>query len=334
MRVMQEPMLRKFWYCVMPVGALDDGPKPFVLLGEKIALWKDAEGRPRAIKDRCLHRTAKLSGGTVEDGHIVCPYHGWTFDGSGLCVKVPQEPENKPKPFGLPVYRCVERYGYVWVALEEPLIDIPDLPETRDPGYRQIHEFVEEWACAPLRLMENSFDGAHIAFVHKNTFGDPNPIPAENTIEDRPDGFVCHNIVPVKNPVHMREALRTDAPTTVRHTANQFVLPFLRFGRIRYPNGLVNILCTAATPIDEKRTQRIQFVLRNDTDAEVPREKVIAFDREVGDEDMRVVESTDEDVPLDASEGVEVSMPVDQPGILMRKKLREVMRHARLAEAS
>ena len=65
MRVTQEPVLRKLWYCIMPIGDLDDGPKPFRLLGEKIALWKDKDGVPHAVKDRCLHRSAMLSAGTV-----------------------------------------------------------------------------------------------------------------------------------------------------------------------------------------------------------------------------------------------------------------------------
>jgi phenylpropionate dioxygenase-like ring-hydroxylating dioxygenase large terminal subunit len=335
MLVTREPALRKFWYCILPMSGLDNGPKPFVLLGEKIALWKDAEGKPRAVKDRCPHRTAKLSGGWVDEGNIVCPYHGWTFDGAGQCVRVPQEPINAPKPFGVTPYRCEERYGYAWVALEEPLFGIPEIPEIHEPGYRKIDEFVETWTTAPLRIVENSFDGAHIAFVHRNTFGNiSNPVPSENHLTDTPDGFICSNVTPVKNPERMRDALLTKEETTTRRTHNQFMLPFSRVGRIHYPNGLVNMLCTWVTPIDDKLTQRIQFVLRNDTEADVPAAKVIAFDREVGDEDKAVVESTEEDVPLDVSEGVELSMPVDQPGLWMRKKLRAILRPARVDDAA
>ena len=49
---------------------------------------------------------------------------------------------------------------------------IPDIPEEGARGYRRIHQFHEVWRTAALRLMENSFDNAHFAFVHKNTFGD------------------------------------------------------------------------------------------------------------------------------------------------------------------
>ncbi len=51
-------------------------------------------------------------------------------------------------------------------------IDIPDLPQERDPAFRRIHQFDELWKCSALRMMENSFDNSHFSFVHKGTFGD------------------------------------------------------------------------------------------------------------------------------------------------------------------
>src|SRR3546814_2173105 len=70
-----------------------------------------------------------------------------------------------------PAYRCQSRYGYAWVALDEPLADLFEIPEDSDPAFRRIDQFYEEWACAPIRMMENSFDNAHFSFVHKATFG-------------------------------------------------------------------------------------------------------------------------------------------------------------------
>ena len=329
MLVTKEPGLREFWYCIAPMSALSAGPLAFTLLGQKIALWLDAQGRPRAVKDRCPHRTAQLSGGWVDEGRIVCPYHGWTFDGEGVCVRVPQEVRDAPKPFGVAAYACEERYGHAFVALEPPRYPVPDIPEAGLPGYRRIDEFRQTWTTAPLRIVENSFDMSHIAFVHRNTFGDiSNPIPPKETFIDTEDGFIVRNVVPVVNPDRMREALLTQEAKTERRTDNQFHLPFSRVGRINYPNGLINILCTFVTPIDDRLTQRLQFVLRNDTEADVSAEKVIAFDVEVGEEDRRVVETTDEDVPLDASEGVEFSMASDLPGLKMRRRLREALRPA------
>ena len=99
MLVTQQPVLRRFWYALMPVSALADGPKPFTLLGERIVLFMGKEG-PVALADRCCHRTAQLSKGWVEDGVIVCGYHGWRYDQSGACVCIPQQADNAPIPAG------------------------------------------------------------------------------------------------------------------------------------------------------------------------------------------------------------------------------------------
>ena len=74
----------------MPVSHLAEGPKPFRLMNEDIVLFLDADGEPAALRDRCCHRTAKLSKGWMDDGTIVCGYHGWTYDRDGKVVRIPQ----------------------------------------------------------------------------------------------------------------------------------------------------------------------------------------------------------------------------------------------------
>jgi len=164
MIVTRQPVLKRFWYPVMPLTALADAPVPFVLLGEKLVLWKTKDG-VACLKDRCCHRTAKLSLGYLEDGNVVCGYHGWTFDGAGECVRIPQQPDQPiPKKARVDAYKTEVKYGYVWVALDEPLTGIPDFLEAGLPGFRQVHQFYETWDIGALRLMENSFDSAHVAF--------------------------------------------------------------------------------------------------------------------------------------------------------------------------
>src|SRR6478609_2040495 len=83
MLVTQQPVLRRFWYAVMPMTKLEAGPQPFTLLGEDIVLWKKADGTPAAVRDRCCHRTAKLSKGFVEGDNLVCGHPGGR-QGAGL----------------------------------------------------------------------------------------------------------------------------------------------------------------------------------------------------------------------------------------------------------
>lgn len=326
MLVCEQPVLRRFWYPVMPLAHLADGPKPFRLLGEDIVLWL-ADGTPVALADRCCHRTAKLSLGICERNRLICGYHGWEYDPTGRVVRLPQAgaDEDRPTRMTVPWFRAAARYGYAWVALDEPVAELPEFEEPSEGGFRQIDQFYEVWHCAGLRVMENSFDNAHFSFVHRKSFGDQgHPVPAKLEIEDKADGFLMLSSVPVRNPEMQRHLLHMDSDRTVRHMRARWYMPFLRKLRINYPNGMVHSIVTAATPIDDRSSQIVQFCFRNDTEAEAKAADVIAFDRQVTLEDQAILESTDHDVPLDQM-GVELNMASDRPGVLMRRMLRDLL---------
>ncbi len=326
MLVTRQKILRRFWYPVVPTDRLTTTPLPFTLLGTDIVLFRDAAGGASALVDRCCHRTARLSKGWLDAGHIVCPYHGWTYAADGRCVRIPQRPGGDPgKGIAVEAFRCTERYGVVWVALEEPLTPIPDWPEETTPGYRRIDQFYEPWSCAGLRLMENSFDNAHIHFVHRSTFGDiNNPDPPQPAIERLDHGFVARSDVPVYNNELQKKNLRDDSAVTVRHMTAHWYMPFLRRLHIRYPSGLDHIIITAATPIADGLSQIVQFCFRNDREEQASAADIIAFDRRVTAEDKEVLEGTDFDVPLDMHSGIERHMASDQPGLLMRRMLLDL----------
>jgi phenylpropionate dioxygenase-like ring-hydroxylating dioxygenase large terminal subunit len=169
--------------------------------------------------------------------------------------------------------------------------------------------------------MENSFDNAHFAFVHRASFGDQgHPEPAKLEIEEYDDGFLMITEVPVRNPEIQKKVLNMESDTTVRHMRGRWYMPFLRELRIRYPNGLSHSIVTAAVPIDDASCQVVQWVFRNDTEEQAKAADIIAFDRLVTDEDREILESTDHDVPLDQA-GIEMNMPSDRPGVLMRRML-------------
>ncbi len=92
MRPTETPILARFWYPLIPVAHLADGPKPFRLLGRDLVVWRDGEGRPSLLGDRCCHRTAKLSKGFYANGVLAFGYHGWACDHAGTVVRLPQRP--------------------------------------------------------------------------------------------------------------------------------------------------------------------------------------------------------------------------------------------------
>lgn len=326
MLVTKQPVFQRFWYPVMPLQQLVQGPQSFQLLEQHLVLWLDAEGRPAAARDRCCHRTAKLSLGAVVDGRIACPYHGWQFDEAGACVHVPQLTEGDiPACYRVDAFACKERYGYVWVCLGEPLMDIPQIPEAVDPDYRLIHEFYEPWACAGLRVMENELDLAHPTFVHTETFGSQDhPTPDSLEITETDWGIHVQGILGVVNPDLQQQNLKMAEQQTVRTLEMDWFMPFTVKLRIGYPNGLVHTIVNTMTPIDDGTSQMVQFCLRNDTEAETKAADVIAFDRAVTLEDKRILESTDYDVPL-MLQGEE-HMATDRPGIVIRKKIAALLK--------
>jgi phenylpropionate dioxygenase-like ring-hydroxylating dioxygenase large terminal subunit len=67
----------------------DGAPERVDAGGVPVVRWTDAQGCRRAALDRCPHRRAPLSSGTVHDGVLRCAYHGWAFAGDGSCVDIP-----------------------------------------------------------------------------------------------------------------------------------------------------------------------------------------------------------------------------------------------------
>ncbi|TVQ08576.1 MAG: aromatic ring-hydroxylating dioxygenase subunit alpha [Leptolyngbya sp. DLM2.Bin27] len=328
MLVTQHPVLQRFWYPVIPIADLTNGPQSFTLLGKPLVLWLTAAGEPAALRDRCCHRSAKLSMGIVQNGCLRCPYHGWEYDKSGVCTKVPQLDPGAaiPKTYRVESFACKERYGYAWVCLaDDPLLPLPEIPEAAAPANRLIPQFYEPWHCSGLRVMENSFDNAHFSIVHAASFGvteQPQPVRAELVPLDL--GLKAYATIPVVNPPLQQQLLNIPDGLTVREVESTWYAPFSRTLKITYPNGLMHLIFTAATPVSDRTSQIVQFCLRNDSEADASAESIIAFDRQVVNEDKRVLESTDYDTPVDLS--VEQHMPSDQPGLIMRRQLATLIK--------
>jgi phenylpropionate dioxygenase-like ring-hydroxylating dioxygenase large terminal subunit len=214
----------------MPLSALQPGLQPFTLLGENIVLFLDEAGAPAALRDRCCHRTARLSKGGCKNGNIQCGHHGWVYNRSGRVVEIPQYPPEReiPPDYRITAYACQARYGYAWVALEDPVADIPEAPEFDAPGWRTIFQFYETWNTSPTRALENSFDSAHFSFVHRATFGvAASPAPSKYELVENEQGFYAETVIDVVNPEKfqrisgVKEPSATCAtPTTSRSRAD------------------------------------------------------------------------------------------------------------------
>lgn len=314
MLITQEPIFRRFWYPVAFASAVAPGPVARRLLGQDLVLWSTGNGIGAAT-DRCPHRDAKLSAGWIDDRcRLVCPYHGWEYGSDGKAERIPQLSPGTPIPprATLATVSCQVRYGLVWVCLDpDPLGQIPPLPEFDAEGWRVVPEYEWMFDCSAAHLIENNFDPAHIAFVHRKTFGNPAkaevPLPelARTTF-----GFQ----VDARIPVEKRHGSDT---STERIMTSELHLPFHGVIRIGYPDGLMHIMFKGCCPVDDGITRLVQFVVRNDAEADAPAADILEFDHRVEAEDQVLLATVPNDYPLVLTDNVHLKN--DRASIELRR---------------
>lgn len=64
--------------------------------GERVAIF-NVDGTFFAISDQCPHAGGPLSEGWIEDGKVVCPWHGWCFDLDPALKEAPNDMVSKFK---------------------------------------------------------------------------------------------------------------------------------------------------------------------------------------------------------------------------------------------
>lgn len=172
------PGLERSWYAVAMSHEVGDRPVPVQVLGTWWVLAR-FDGRVVAFEDRCPHRLVPLSIGTIEaqDGcgaTLTCAYHGWRFGADGTCVSIPALGADATIPSRASLRRPAaveERYGLVWLAPEEPVCALPELPEWDDPAFDTMWNEPRRTSVGALQLCENFLDATHIPTVHTSTFG-------------------------------------------------------------------------------------------------------------------------------------------------------------------
>ncbi|HEY3717914.1 MAG TPA: aromatic ring-hydroxylating dioxygenase subunit alpha [Jatrophihabitantaceae bacterium] len=293
--ISEHPILRRFWYAVCFSPDVTTAPLARTVLGTALVIWRPTPASPVSVAlDRCAHRDAPLSRGWIADCHLVCSYHGWEWDGAGQTQRIPQFPEAPhPTKSGLTMVAAQEQYGLVWICLDDdPLIGIPPLPEYDDPAWRVVPEYEFGFECTAMHLLENNFDPGHVAFVHRNTFGNPDRAElTDTTVTREPYGLQTRGIVPV-------DSRPGEVGATVRTTVSRLYAPFHGYLHITYPDGLQHLMVKAITPIDDERCTLAQIVLRTDTEADRPAADILAFDVDVEAEDRELLNLLPTPFPL------------------------------------
>lgn len=161
-----------------------------ILLGEPVVFYRKTDGKPVALEDRCCHRHAPLSSGRVRGDNLECGYHGFTYDPSGACVRIPTQ-KTVPPNARVRSYPVLERHRLVWIWMGEPALAddrlIEDFHWLDDPAWRHRGERLELKGNY-LLLVENLCDLTHLPFVHASSLAATAIAPEQGIIETRREG--------------------------------------------------------------------------------------------------------------------------------------------------
>lgn len=110
-------LIKQFTAVGVSTGLLPKTVMRAVIEGTDLAIWRDSTGAVHAARNRCPHRGMRVSYGFVRDDRLVCPYHGWSYNGAGRCVFIPANPSvTPPKSYALRSFACLEQDGLIFVA--------------------------------------------------------------------------------------------------------------------------------------------------------------------------------------------------------------------------
>ena len=249
------------WYPACASRALGKRPRAVTILDTPLVLFRDEDRRAAALLDRCAHRNVPLSLGAVEDGRVVCPYHGWGFRPDGRCDRVPAlVGEQLGKGRRVPRFATAEHDGLVWVFLAPDVVPTTEpyrFPHLDDPRYAT-YRFELEVEATMHATLENILDVPHTAFLHRGFFRGVKRNELECVVRRAADRVEAEYVgEPV--PTGLLGALLAPQGGMVTHL-DRFLMPSI--AQVEYALGDRNhiVATTALAPVSDLRTRMFSLV--------------------------------------------------------------------------
>jgi phenylpropionate dioxygenase-like ring-hydroxylating dioxygenase large terminal subunit len=289
--------LQRAWHVVARSNEVLVGrPHQVWLCGEAWVLVR-LDGELRAFRDRCPHRSAPLSAGTVVAGAhgetLQCGYHGWRYDGSGRCTAIPAlGPEavipgraQLDEAFGVKTH-----LGLVWMAPFAPVVDCVNIRQEDDPTFRWGILDPTRVTVSAAALIDNFCDVAHFPFLHTATFGSDTSLEvADIHLETSEEGWVA-------GYVDTQEFANREDPGVAagirpesqhRRATYAYRAPFIATMHLDYLEaGGTNVIVFAAQPETATTTRVYTVIGRNDLASDEALHEAVAFEQRVLDEDL------------------------------------------------
>jgi vanillate O-demethylase monooxygenase subunit len=294
---------------------IGDAPVAGRLLDVDLVIFRTGAGIAVG-RDLCPHRHVRLTAGKVEQGVLVCFFHGLAFDGSGQCVRVPAlgRDARLPKSYRMRMFRSEVRYGLVWCCLyAESTQAIPEYPEADAAlDASKLHLAQREWPVSAPRQIENFIDLAHLPIIHPeslSTLPDAPVRPAE--VEETNDGVV------LRAPLLQRQK---DGPPRWTDMEYRIAAPFNMDFRASDAETHVRFfhLYNLAAPVTAYQCRVFSLTVMDEANARSRMSELNASDEDIDALSKLAVA----DMPLNQKH--EVHLPVDNVSLAYRRTLQRL----------
>ena len=326
-------VLGNFWHAVATSDSVESEIFSVRLLHNDYVLWRTPDGQIVAALDSCTHRQAPLSKGTLEDGCLRCPYHGWLFGDEGHCLEVPSASEGLPIPpkANLKSLHVEEKYGLVWLCPNEPDAPIPEVAADSDSSFTRLNTKMQIWNTDSTRMIDNMLDISHFPYTHRGTFGiEQETVVPRIKLEQLDETFFGYGYEVKINNVGSTKVMSGGGDDIVKlFMTTGFALPFSVLSTMSYETGVEQKLFMTAAPIEEGKSIYTFVIWRNDdVSALVEHDRTIAnevIDLELAVvlEDQMMLEKLEGQLPLE--QGVLVDVQSDKPSLEWRRRYKELV---------
>lgn len=262
----RDQKLIEHWYIACLSSELKSKPIQRTIYDTNLAIYRDSSGKPHAILDQCLHRASLLSKGTIENGEIVCPYHGWSYNQAGLVVNVPSEGEQQLKAKRCQrTFKTIEREGVIWVFMgesdvlaDETLKKLWSFPRYGHSGWAH-YVMITDFNNEVTNLAENFMDVPHTVFVHKSWFRNKSLKKVPITVETKNGGvLVTYHQEKDEIGVLIRKLLNPHNEP-MKHT-DHFIFPNVT--NVEYSFGLnyMYVINSQITPVSTMKSRVYTYI--------------------------------------------------------------------------
>lgn len=248
------------WFIACKSEALQAQPIQVRIWDRPYALFRDQTGQACGLIDRCPHRNVPLSIGSCENGNLRCGYHGWVFDGQGLCVENPAiAPEQALPVVKADAIRVREQQGYVWIfpGEEEPRSEPFSFSNLEDKDFVSIR-YDTTFEASLFCVAENILDVPHTNILHHGLFRKAKRRSLEVEVKRYSDRVICE----YKNepsPSGMIAKVLTRGAKRVFHF-DRFILPAVAEVEYSLDTGDALITTSFLSPISDFETRMYTVV--------------------------------------------------------------------------